>query len=155
MDVEILETAAKAIIIIVGSIVSIHQLISRLPKSRASLKEDLEILKMIDENGLTHKNIRSHINNKIIKIYGSMENEESDSIESEDEESSSTEVIGGSLIKDWRSLALGIAFLAIFIPWTMHLFDSGNLLWIITGFLIISGLGNILIGIDGKRDSKS
>ena len=128
---DLVETIAKAIVVIGGMIVSLYQVYTRLPKSRASLTRDLEILNILDKEDPAYPIIRAHVDKQIEKIYRP-----------------ASAASQGFRIHNWSNLFIGLFFLAIFAPWTYFLYDEGSWWGFLTGFLAIGGIGNIGLAFD-------
>ena len=64
------ELAVKVLGIVVGGVISVVQIINRLPKSRTSLKADLEILQLMDDSDPLYTLVKQDIDGRIREIYG-------------------------------------------------------------------------------------
>ncbi|MEJ2612570.1 MAG: hypothetical protein P8179_21550 [Candidatus Thiodiazotropha sp.] len=128
---DFIETIAKGIVVIGGMLVSIYQIYTRLPKSRASLTRDLEILKILDKDDPAYSIIRAHVDRQVTKIY-----------------QPSLLPIKTFKIHNWPNLFIGLIFLFVFAPWTYSLYNEGSWWGVLTGFLAVGGLGNIGMAFD-------
>jgi len=128
---DFIETIAKAIVVIGGMLVSIYQIYTRLPKSRASLTRDLEILKNLDKDDPAYSIIRAHVDKQVTKIY-----------------QPALLPVKSFKVHNWPNLFIGLTFLLVFAPWTYSLYTEGSWWGILTGFLAVGGLGNIGLAFD-------
>ena len=131
IDWDLIENIAKAIVVIGGTLVSIYQIYTRLPKSRASLTRDLEILKILDKDDPAYSVIRAHVDRQVTEIY-----------------QPSLSPFKTFRIYNWPNLFIGLIFLFVFAPWTYSLYTEESWWGILTGFLAVGGLGNIGLAFD-------
>lgn len=130
---ELVEIITKAIVVIGGAGVSLFQLYNRLPRSRAPLMKDLEILKMLDPDDPAYKIIRENFESSVTKIY-----------------SPSPTSIRKVRVYSWPQLMFGSALLGIFGIWTYTLFRDHSWWAVLTGFVALGGIGNAMIAFDEK-----
>lgn len=141
-EIETWEIILKAITVLIGVLGFTYQIIGFDPQKRRRLKIDLEILQKLKEAGLTeeHNRVVEHISARIPSIY--REPKETDTV---------------IRIPDLQRLIIGIA-LTLFFSGTavFYYFDSGGFQWwmVINFLFIISGLGNILQGMNGDNTEK-
>lgn len=122
--------------LLVGIVISAFQLINLLSKSRATLKTDIEIFKLLKPADPGYEQIKKHVGESIAAIY-------TDSLK--------TNVLGIK-IYNWGDFIFGMFFVLIFPILTFYLWRSGYNIWaIVTGFLAVGGLGGILNGLDPKN----
>ena len=133
----LIETIAKAIVVIGGMIVSLYQLYTRLPKSRGPLTRDLEILKILDRDDPAYTIVRAHVDKQIAKIY------EPPSMP-----------LKKPKIRNWDNLIIGVVFLVIFAPWTYTLYNKGSWWALLTGFLAVGGVGNVGIAFERRIENR-
>jgi len=129
----LVETITKAIVVIGGAGVSLFQLYNRLPRSRAPLIRDLEILKMLDPSDPAYKVIRDSVDGRIAKIYNP-----------------SPTSIRRIRVYSWPQLVFGIVMFGIFGVWTYSLFRDHSWWAVLTGFVTLGGIGNAMSAFDEK-----
>ncbi|MDB5228063.1 MAG: hypothetical protein JWN78_2256 [Bacteroidota bacterium] len=129
------ELIIKIIALFVGLFGSIYQLRNLRLTFRSSLKTDLDILKMLQEDDPNYSIVKNSINESIKKIYG-VSNK------------------NGLKIHSPGDFIFGILFLSGFSFWTYYLVRHDHLFWsYVTGFFAFAGLGGIMNGLDKKKDN--
>ena len=109
----------------------------QMPKSRGPLTRDLEILKILDRDDPAYAIVRAHVDKQISKIY------ESPSMP-----------LKKPKIRNWNNLIIGVVFLVIFVPWTYSLYCKGSWWALLTGFLVVGGVGNVGIAFEKRIDNR-
>ena len=124
----------KALGFVVAAVAASLQVRNLSFAARASLKTDLEILKLVDVNDLNHKKVKRVVDARIQVLYA-------------DDDSKSAE----HFAERWAyGLGGGICLLG-FAYWTVTLAQPTFSWWsLLTGYLALASLGSISMGISGK-----
>lgn len=134
MDSQILVQAFGAV---VAAVVAVSQIMYRLPRSRAKLKHDLEILNLIDENDTNYSIVKHSVDSSVSDLYQSKTDK------------------SRFKIYDWSNLVSGIVLLFGGILWTMYLVgDSFNWWSLLSGFIAIGGFGNLISAFEDEPTEK-
>lgn len=121
------EIVIKAIGALIGAIVAYTQIKSTHPISRATLKADLEILKLIDKSDSNYKLIKDNFDSRIRHLYGSR-----------------------TKYTSWPTVIFGALWASGFAYWTFYIVKDGFSWWsLLTGYLAIGGLGWVMMGFRG------
>ncbi len=127
------ESILKGLGVAGGAVASAFQARNLIPPTRARLKADLEILKMLDPADEGAPLVREHTTRTIRRLYG------------HDERSSHL------TIYSWGDLILGLILLPVFSVWTVYLVKAGQYWWTpVTGFAAFAGIGAVLNALDPK-----
>ena len=94
-----------------GAIASIIQVRSLIPPSRARLRADLEILKLLDASDEAAPLVRAHTMQTIRRLYGQGER------------------ASRFTVYNWSDLTLGLILLPVFSVWTVYLVKGGHYWW--------------------------
>jgi hypothetical protein len=115
--------------IVIGGGISFYQVRNLLPGSRATLKADLEILKLLEPQEANYKLVKAHIDASLQRIYPL------------------TNETGGKPAKVIDKVLLGyfIVHTLIFVGWTLYILRNGFSGWglVTTAFAIVGMLGFI------------
>jgi len=133
------ELVFKTLGVVFAALVSIYQIRSLVPPSRARLKADLEILKLLDPSDEAVPFLKAHTARAVRRLYPPVES------------------AGSSLFKvhSWGDFMLGLIFLPGFSIWTFYLIKHGSYWWApLTGLFAFAGFGAILNGLDPKSAKK-
>ena len=129
----------KAFGAVAGALFSIYQIRNMLPRQRAHLRADLEILKLMDKADPGFNLVREHINKQLRAIYGANQQ--------------------GSAWSVGRigSLIIGIAWAAGFSYWSFYSSQHHVNWWsIVTGLFALLGAFFVIgILVENKPGSKS
>ncbi len=133
------EIILEAITVLIAVLGFTYQIIGFDPQKRRRLKTDLEILKIVKELGLIEEQnrISEHIKSRVPDIY---------------RKPSETDTI--VRIPDLQRLVVGIILTLFFSGVTIYYYiDRGGFQWwmLINIFFILSGLGNIMLGVNGEQ----
>src|ERR1017187_3787169 len=129
------ESIFKGLAVAVGTIASIIQVRSLIPPSRARLKADLEILKLLDASDEAAPLVRAHTTQTIRRLYGQGARESRSSF----------------TVYSWGDMILGMILLPVFSVWTVYLFKGRHYWWTpLTGFAAFAGIGCVMNGLDPK-----
>ena len=132
----------KALGIVVSAIVGATQIVGRLPKSRTTLKHDLEVLKLLPEEHQDRALIEAHIRSNIERIYAPAAGQPRKVLEVFAVHQWS-DFIGGSL------LALVATIVAL------YMIRDGWTWWaILPCFVALGGIGGVLEGLTEKVSSR-
>ncbi|HEO64361.1 MAG TPA: hypothetical protein ENI73_00675 [Spirochaetes bacterium] len=111
----------------VGLIGALYQLFKLFPESRSTLKNDLEILGMLESSDPNYLIVKKRIDVKIRRIYQKK-------------------------VHDTFDLVLGIIFFIAFLIWTIYLVKDSFSWWsIVTGFFALVGIGMISNAFDQSK----
>jgi hypothetical protein len=129
----------KGIGVIMAILIGLYQLRNGISKLRIQLKHDLEILKLLGPESEHYQLVKKSIDKDIIYIYKKSHN--------------------GFFSFDTYSkidIIAGLIFIMTGILWTIFLLSKGIInLWIIVSiFLFIGGIGQLLAGLEARRRSK-
>lgn len=117
----------KAFVAVVGAVGIISQVMHHLPRSRAALKHDLEVLKLIDSNDPNYLVVKKHVDNSVAKIYAAAEKRRS-----------------SLKVYSWSDFVLGTILLFLGIWWVLLATVDGFSWWVLLpAFIVIGGIGNI------------
>ena len=117
----------KALGALVGAVVAYTQVKSTHPISRAAMKADLEILKLLDKSDPNYELIKNNIDPRIQKLYGAQPK-----------------------YTDWITVAFGAIWAGGFAYWTFYLVKDEFTWWsLLTGYFAFAGLGWIIMGFRG------
>lgn len=131
------EIILEAIGVLVGAVFGATQVLARLPKSRATLKHDLEVLKLLDPNHAQRSLIEGHVQSRIAQVYRP------------DSDSKSIRKI--IVVHQWNDFIFGLVCLFVGALWSVYLFQTGFSWWmILSGFIAFAGFGGILNGLEDK-----
>jgi len=127
------DIAFKALGIIVGIIVSVYQLRNIIPRTRSTLKIDVEILKLLDPADPNYAILKSNIDENIRRTYRIKQATRFKTFHVY----SWGDFIGGILV------SFGFAVLTLYI-------SRGGFRWwsVLTGFIALGGIGGILNGLE-------
>ena len=111
--------------ILVGGAMSLYQIRHLLPASRATLKADLEILKLIDPSDPAFARVKAHIERAVDRNYPAGSQAE------------------GATRIDWPLLVFFVVAATGLITWTVYLVRDGFNAWsLLTGtFALVSAFG--------------
>ncbi|MDQ3801492.1 MAG: hypothetical protein M3384_18880, partial [Acidobacteriota bacterium] len=130
----------QAVGLLTGVILSSLQLRNLVSKSRSTLKTDVEIFKMLKPEDPGYEHLKKHVAKSIENIYSSSERRN----------------FIGIKVYSWDDFILGVVFLLIFPIATFYLYRYGYNVWaLVTGFLVLAGIGGILNGLDRKKAPKN
>jgi len=128
------ESIFKGLAVAVGAIASIIQVRSLIPPSRARLRADLEILKLLDASDEAAPLVRAHTMQTIRRLYGQGERP------------------SRFTVYNWSDLILGLILLPVFSVWTVYLIEGRHYWWtLLTGLMAFAGTGCVMNGFDPKR----
>lgn len=123
---------AKAVATVAAAFTFVQQVRHRKANSRASIKQDLELLALLDKADESHTVVKAHIDAAIRRMYDQRKN-------------------GRFTIYHKFEFVLGILLLTVFLAGTVHLIRHGSYWWaIVTGFVAFVGLGAIINGLDSN-----
>ena len=106
-----------------------------ISKSRATLRADLEILKLLESTDQNYQIIKANVDASILSIYGTRKKR--------------------LRVYDWYYLIIYIPFFCGFTWWTVYLANGGSSWAVLTGFFAFVGLIGITKAFDEPRASKS
>ena len=130
------EIIFQAMGVVVAAVLGTTQVMTRLPKSRATLKHDLEVLKLLDRTHPKRELIERHVLQSIERIYI---------------RDRRGWVKSGFVVHQWDDFVIGIVCLFGGSLWTLYLVRDGFTWWaLLTGFVAFGGFGAILNGLEDK-----
>jgi hypothetical protein len=121
------ETILKPVPIVVAAVTAAYKLKDVKPRRRASLKSDLELLKMASDQGIPCADLTRHINAEFRHLY----------------------VRTGQDEIQWVTAAFGALCLLVFSTLTAYVVRDGFSGWaLVTGYFAVAGLGITMRGLD-------
>jgi hypothetical protein len=129
---DIWDLLIKAVGAVIAAAVAYLQILSARPISRAALKTDLEILKLVDSADPYYETIRKSITRRIRLLY----EEEAESLRNR--------------LRRWAIGVFGLLGGVGFSYWTFYLVRDGFTWWaVLTGYLALAGLWGIVMSMRG------
>jgi hypothetical protein len=137
----------QSLITLVATIVGIFQITNRLPKSRNKLKQDLEILNILDPKDPCYNLVKSKIDADIDSIYAERKGTRHDERKSI--------ILWYTLNYQKIDLIFGISSFLSGSIWSLTIISQKEIsYWIIVSLvLLLGGLGELLVSI-GDRERK-
>jgi hypothetical protein len=130
----------KAAGIIIGVVVSFYQLRNIMPRSRSTLKIDLEILKLLEPSDPNYSILKAHIDKSIQQTYRLEQQQRFTNFH----------------VYSWGDFIFGVIFAFVFSIGTLYLLKDGFTWWVVlTIFLALGGIGGILNGLEKKPEKPS
>ena len=128
----------QALGIVVGAVLGTSQVLGRLPKSRTTLKHDLEVLKLLDSSHPQRDVIEQHVQESINRIYKPRRDRRA-------------QIVGNFAIHQPDNFIFGVVALFGGVLWTLYLVRGGFSWWsLLSGLLAFSGFGGIMNGLEDK-----
>lgn len=135
MDIDF-EIIIKALGVVIGAAGTFYQVRNILPKSRSTLKSDLEILKLLEPGDPLHETVRRHVSRQVAYLYPPRRKKPKRGI-----------------IYSSTDFWTGVLMAVMFTTWTIYLTRDGFTWWaVLTGFVALGGLGGILTGLENPRE---
>jgi hypothetical protein len=133
------EIVLQALGVVVAAILGTSQVLARLPKSRTTLKHDLEVLKLLDRSHPQRGLIDMHVRKSIERIYQA-------------ERSHQGAVRRSFIVHQWGDFLGGTVVLFGGALWLLYVVRDGFSWWaLLPAFLVLGGLGGILEGLEDKK----
>jgi hypothetical protein len=133
------EIVLQALGIVMGALLSAVQLRNAMPRSRARLKADLEILNLLAPDDPNRAAVKTRVDSVIRVLYTQTE----------------TGSPARFKVYNWSALAFGVALTIVFVTWSIFIFRDGFSWWgLMTSFFAFAGFGEILNGLEQKQKGR-
>jgi len=134
-----IDNTLKVLAVLAGVATTVQQIRQFRANSRASIKTDLEVLRMLDKSEAGYTLVKQHVDDLIKRVYTPRKRGFSN----------------GLTIYNQEDFVLGIILLPGFVVWTIYLVRNGFSWWaLLTAFFAFAGFGSILNGLDPKNQKK-
>lgn len=118
-----LDSVLKAVLAVLGAVAATYQIRAVIPKPRAALKSDIEILRLLDPSDPNYRIVKASIDEKIELVYGDK-----------------TEQRTHSSTQDWFYLIFGASWACVFAYITFYIVKDGFTWWaLLTGYIAAAG----------------
>jgi hypothetical protein len=136
---ELLLTVIGLIAVAIVAIANFRK-INIIPRPRATLRADLEILKLLEPNDENYQIVKATVDSSIRLIYQTLDRRT---------------FRERFRVYDWFNLIFGIAVLGGLGWWTVNLINGGSWWAILTGFFALIGLFNMVNAFTEPRRGKN
>ncbi len=128
------EIVLQAAGVVVAAVLGVSQLLVRLPKSRTTLKHDLEVLRLLPKAHPQRQLIEKQVQIRIDHVYGARPR---------------------FVVHQWPDLAIGALLLFAGVVWSLYLRGAGFSWWLVlSGLIAFMGLGGVFTAFEEPKSPK-